>query len=109
MASLRVLVTAPEGEARFRLRELVRTMGHDVSLADDPRAARLVGGRFDLVLFDLDAYAEVRTSGVSRTDGVARIGLSQAASHVPPGFAAVVPHADPVALIAALLGYRRSA
>ncbi|WP_428030878.1 chemotaxis protein CheW [Ancylobacter sp.] len=49
----RVLVTAPEGPDRTALRDLVRSLGHEVSLADDPRAARLMGGRFDVILFDL--------------------------------------------------------
>lgn len=101
---MRVLVTAPDGAARTRLRDLVRSMGHDVSLADDPRAARLAGGRFDTVLFDLDAYADVRAEGVAAPDGARRIGLSGGApAQTPPGFAAVVPAGDGVALVLALL------
>jgi len=101
---MRVLVTAPESAARTSLRDLVRAMGHDVSLADDPRAARLAGGRFDVILFDLDAYADVRAEGIATQDEARRIGLSSAAPSLNPrGFAAVVPAGDPVALVLALL------
>ncbi|MCK0209665.1 chemotaxis protein CheW [Starkeya koreensis] len=101
---MRVLVTAPDGAARTGLRDLVRSMGHDVSLADDPRAARLAGGRFDTVLFDLDAYADVRAEGVATPDGARRIGLCAGAQpRAPRGFDGVVPAGDPVALVLALL------
>ena len=102
-APLRVLVTAPEGEARTALRDLVRSMGHEVRLADDPRAARLMGGRFDLILFDLDAYAAVREAGVAAQDPGRRIGLATAPLSPPPGFDAVVTAGDTVALVLALL------
>lgn len=101
-ASPRILVTAPAGAARTALRDLVRSMGHDVSLADDPRAARLMGGRFDVILFDLDAYGDVRAAGVGDEPG-RRIGLAAAPSSPLPGFEAVVPAGDPVALVLALL------
>ncbi|MFT0860305.1 chemotaxis protein CheW [Ancylobacter sp. G4_0304] len=105
LAVLRVLVTAPPGAARDTLRDLVRAMGHDVSLADDPRAARLAGGRFDVVLFDLDTYADVREAGIAVSDGARRIGLSaQRGMPVPAGFERVVTAGDAVALIAALIG-----
>ncbi|MDQ0348189.1 chemotaxis protein CheW [Ancylobacter vacuolatus] len=100
---LRVLVTAPEGEARTALRDLVRSMGHEVRLADDPRAVRLMGGRFDLILFDLDAYAGVREVGVASQDSGRRIGLATAPLSPPPGFDAVVKAGDKVALVLALL------
>ncbi|WAC25529.1 chemotaxis protein CheW [Ancylobacter sp. SL191] len=95
----RVLVAAPQGPAREQLRDLVHAMGHDVSLADDPRAAELAGGRFDIILVDLDAYGAVAvTSGAAR-----RIGLATRETAPPPGFHAVVPAGDVVGLIAALL------
>lgn len=101
---MRVLVTAPQSAARAALRDLVRSMGHDVSLADDPRAARLAGGRFDAILFDLDAYADVREQGIAAQDDARRIGLSgQPLPQSPRGFASVVPANDPVALVLALL------
>ncbi|TSJ62652.1 chemotaxis protein CheW [Starkeya sp. 3C] len=100
----RVLVTAPEDAGRSVLRDLVRSMGHEVSLADDPRAARLAGGRFDVILFDLDAYEDVRAGGVEATDGAQRIGLAAGALPAAPrGFARVVPAGDAVALALALL------
>ncbi|MBS9478437.1 chemotaxis protein CheW [Ancylobacter radicis] len=96
----RVLVAAPEGEARAGLRDLVRAMGHDVSLADDPRAAELAGGRFDIILFDLDAYGTA--AGI--TGSARRIGLSaRVEAGRPDGFHAVVATGDVVALIAAML------
>lgn len=102
----RVLVTAPAGAARTALRALMRSMGHEVSLAEDPRAARLMGERFDVILFDLDAYGEGCEAGIAT--GLAagpgrRIGLSTAALAAPPGFEAVVPAGDAVALVLALL------
>ncbi|TCK29081.1 hypothetical protein EV667_3100 [Ancylobacter aquaticus] len=102
-APLRVLVTAPHGAARAALRDLVRSMGHEVRLADDPRAARLMGGRFDVILFDLDAYGAVREDGVAAQDPGRRIGLSATPLPPPPGFQAVVPAHEPVALVLALL------
>lgn len=102
-APLRVLVTAPEGEARTALRGLVRAMGHEVRLADDPRAARLMGGRFDIILFDLDAYGDVREAGIAASDPGRRIGLAAGALPAPPGFEAVVKAGDEVALVLALL------
>ncbi|ADH89886.1 CheW domain protein [Ancylobacter novellus DSM 506] len=102
-APLRVLVTAPEGAARAGMRELVRAMGHDVSLADDPRAARLAGGRFDVILVDLDAYADIRDAGVEATDAARRIGFAKDGVAVPQGFHRVVSASDEVALILALL------
>ena len=102
-AAARVLLTAPAGEGRTRLRDLVRSMGHEVSLADDPRAARLVGGRFDVLLFDLDAYGAA-PAGEYPAGGARRIGFRQPGSAMQPtGFDAVVPADDPVALIAALI------
>jgi hypothetical protein len=102
-APLRVLVTAPEGPARAGVRELARAMGHEVSLADDPRAARLGGGRFDIILIDLDAYADIRDAGVEATDAARRIGLAAGGTALPHGFHRVVPAGDEVALILALL------
>ncbi|MDF2618414.1 MAG: CheW domain protein [Xanthobacteraceae bacterium] len=102
-APLRVLVTAPEGPARAGVRELARAMGHEVSLADDPRAARLAGGRFDVILIDLDAYADIRDAGVEATDAARRIGLAAGGAALPHGFHRVVPAGDEVALILALL------
>ena len=101
----RVLVSAPASPARDRIRELVRSMGHDVSLADDPRAALLAGGRFDIILFDLDAYRDTPANGF--TDGARRIGFASGAlPAIPAGFEATVPAGDAVALIAALLQRR---
>lgn len=103
-AAMRVLVTAPDSAARSGLRDLVRSMGHEVSLADDPRAARLAGGRFEVILFDLDAYADVRAEGIEASDGARRIGLAGGTvAATPRGFASVVPMNDPVALVLALL------
>ncbi len=102
-APLRILVTAPEGPARAGVRELARAMGHEVSLADDPRAARLAGGRFDVILIDLDAYADIRDAGVEATDAARRIGLAAGGAALPHGFQRVVPAGDEVALILALL------
>ncbi|WP_371347142.1 chemotaxis protein CheW [Ancylobacter sp. IITR112] len=101
-APARVLLTAPEGASRQALRTLIRAMGHEVSLADDPRAARLMGARFDVILFDLDAYGEAPDLGAAGGPG-RRIGLCAASRPVPPGFRAVVPADDPVALVLALL------
>lgn len=102
-ARRRVLVTAPEGAARTALRDLVRSMGHEVSLADDPRAARLAGGRFDIILFDLDAYGDVPAQG-GAGDAARRIGFATGTlPATPPGFRAVVGADDPVALVLALL------
>ncbi|MPT21649.1 MAG: response regulator, partial [Starkeya sp.] len=98
----RVLVTAPAGTARTALRALMRSLGHEVSLAEDPRAARLMGDRFDVILFDLDAYGEAYEAGLAAGPG-RRIGLSTAAIAAPPGFEAVVPAGDAVALVLALL------
>lgn len=96
----RMLVAAPEGAGRQGVRDLVRELGHEVSLADDPRAAELAGRRFDVILVDIDAYgAELAGS----TGGPARIALSATTGAVPPGFAARATMDDPVALIAALL------
>lgn len=100
----RVLVTAPEGGVRSGLRDLVRAMGHDVSLADDPRAARLVGSRFDVILFDLDAYADELAEMQSANDKARRIGFTaKSPQAAPQGFEAVLPAADPVALVGAML------
>ncbi|WP_281379591.1 chemotaxis protein CheW [Ancylobacter tetraedralis] len=108
MEGARILLTAPAGEARMRLGDLVRSMGHRVSLADDPRAARLVGGRFDILLFDLDAYDASADRGMPTR--ARRIGVSSAVfATLPPGFEAVVPAQDPVALVAALLQTRARA
>ena len=101
----RVLVSAPASPARDRMRELVRSMGHDVSLADDPRAALLAGGRFDIILFDLDAYRDTPANGFA--DGARRIGFAGGQlPAIPQGFEAIVPAGDAVALIAALLQRR---
>lgn len=101
----RVLVSAPLSPARDRMRELVRSMGHDVSLADDPRAALLAGGRFDIILFDLDAYRGTPASGFA--DSARRIGFAGGElPAIPAGFEAIVPAGDAVALIAALLQRR---
>lgn len=109
-AAARVLLTAPAGEGRTRLRDLVRSMGHDVSIADDPRAARLVGGRFDILLFDLDAYGASLAASEQLQGGALRIGFRQPGSAANPvGFDAVVPANDPVALIAALISRRPQA
>lgn len=109
-AAARVLLTAPAGEGRTRLRDLVRSMGHDVSIADDPRAARLVGGRFDILLFDLDAYGASLAACEQLQGGARRIGFRQRGSIAnPAGFDAVVPADDPVALIAALISRRPQA
>lgn len=109
-AASRVLLTAPAGEGRTRLRDLVRSMGHDVSIADDPRAARLVGGRFDILLFDLDAYAGSLIASEPLPGGARRIGFHQPGSIAnPAGFDAVVPVDNPVALIAALIAQRPKA
>lgn len=95
----RVLVAAPEGPARESVRDLVHAMGHDVSLADDPRAAELAGGRFDVILVDLDAYGAVTgTGGTAR-----RIGLSMQGRAAPAGFDRVAMPGDTVGMIAALL------
>ncbi|MFD2030154.1 chemotaxis protein CheW [Ancylobacter dichloromethanicus] len=100
----RVLLTAPEGAARAALRDLVRAMGHDVSLADDPRAARLAGSRFDAILFDLDAYGDMRAEGIAAGDAARRIGLASGSlPATPPGFRSVVSADDHVALVLALL------
>lgn len=102
----RMLVAAPEGAGRQGVRDLVRALGHEVSLADDPRAAELASGRFDVVLVDIDAYgAELAgATGVAEpTGGPARVALSATTGAVPPGFAARATIDDPVALIAALL------
>ena len=104
----RVLVSAPAGPARDRMRELVRSMGHDVSLADDPRAALLAGGPFDIILFDLDAYRDTPANGFA--DSARRIGFASSdLPAIPAGFEATVPVGDPVALIAALLQRRSRA
>lgn len=103
----RVLLTAPDGPARAAMSELVRSMGHDVSLADDPRAARLAGARFDVVLVDLDAYG---VFGRVEAGHARRIGVTKAGrGAMPEGFDAVVPAGDGVALIAALLRPRARA
>ncbi len=95
----RVLLAAPEGPARAGVRDLVHAMGHDVSLADDPRAAELAGARFDVIVVDLDAYG-----AVSGTGGAAlRIGLSSRGAATPAGFDGVAVPGDTVGLIAALL------
>ncbi|MCS0496400.1 chemotaxis protein CheV [Ancylobacter sp. MQZ15Z-1] len=103
----RVLLTAPQGPGRALMGDIVRSMGHDVSLADDPRAARLAGDRFDVVLVDLDAY---ELAGQMDGGRARRIGFT-AGGHppVPDGFDAVVPAGDGVALVAALLVRRARA
>jgi len=100
-SAVRVLLTAPEGEARARLRDLVRSLGHDVSLADDPRAAELAGKRFDVILFDLDAYG-ARAPGGTNCIGFSAGGTTPGAE----GFCAIVPAGDALALVTALLGAR---
>lgn len=105
LAAARLLLAAPAGEARTALHALLRAMGFRVSLADDARAARLAGGRFDLRLVDLDAPGAA--GAVPVPAGACCIGIRSGVSRdAPAGFAAVVPAGDPVALVAALLRHR---
>ena len=96
----RALVVAPAGAPRDRLRTLLRRLGHEVSLAEDPRAARLSGRRFDTIVLDLDAFA---AETIEPRDGVRLIACSAAAlPRVPNGFDSAILAGDVASLIAAL-------
>jgi hypothetical protein len=96
----RALVVAPAGNGRDRLRALLRRLGHEVSLAEDPRAARLSGQHFDTIVLDLDAFA---AEAVEPRDGVRLIASSLSSlPRVPNGFDGAILAGDVASLIAAL-------
>lgn len=96
----RALIVAPAGAARDRLRTLLRRLGHEVSLAEDPRAARLSGQHFDTIVLDLDAFA---AESVEPREGVRLIASSTVPlPRVPNGFDSAILGGDVASLIAAL-------
>lgn len=96
----RALIVAPAGAVRDRLRTLLRRLGHEVSLTEDPRAARLSGRRFDTIVLDLDAFA---VDAIAPRDGVRLIASSTAVlPRVPNGFDSAILAGDVASLIAAL-------
>lgn len=96
----RSLVVAPAGAVRDRLRTLLRRLGHEVSLAEDPRAAQLSGRRFDTIVLDVDAFP---AGTIVPREGVRLIASSAGAlPHVPNGFDSAILAGDVTSLIAAL-------
>lgn len=96
----RALVVAPADGARDRLRTLLRRLGYEVSIAEDPRAARLSGRRFDTIVLDLDAFP---AASIETRDGVRLIASSaRALPGVPNGFDGAILTGDVTSLVAAL-------
>lgn len=97
----RVLIAAPDSPARERLRRLARALGHSVSLADHPRALDLADGRFDVVLFDTDAYG-LPAPDSARSAATVRVALGSGPA-VPAGFERHIAPDDLAGLLAAAL------
>ncbi|MBS7545588.1 chemotaxis protein CheW [Ancylobacter oerskovii] len=100
-AVARVLLVMRDGPARTQMQTLVRALGHHVSLADHPRALELAAGRFDVVIYDVDAYGVPAGAAPSAALCLALTGrpgrLEGFAGHLPPG--------DTARLIATGLGW----
>lgn len=96
----RTLVVAPAGAGRDRLRTLLRRLGHEVSLTEDPRAARLSGRRFDTILLDLDAFPVVDLE--AREDVRLIASSARVLAGVPNGFDGAILAGDAASLVAAL-------
>ncbi|GLK86801.1 hypothetical protein GCM10017653_48710 [Ancylobacter defluvii] len=97
----RVLLVMRDGPARTLAQALVRALGHHVSLADHERALELAAGRFDVVIYDVDAYGVPTGAAPSTALCLALTGrpgrLEGFDGHLPPG--------DTARLVAAGLGW----
>lgn len=95
----RALLVAPAGTVRNRVAAVLRGLGHEVSLAEDPRAARLTGRQFGAVLYDLDTFSP---SEAQARSGALLLGVSKLRLRAPRGFDALLRPADAGELAAAL-------